>query len=148
MTPSESRPIVCATRGGQASRRTQERAIALAQERSAPLIFLFVTDPSFAGLQDGTMQAALTDELLRMGRSLLCIAEARAEKQGQEAHKAVKCGASWETIEEYLQQVNASTLIIGMPQSDAALQASEPGEVHRFAEKLRQTTDVEVIVVE
>ncbi len=32
-------PIVCATRGSEASRRTQERAITLAQERGAPLIF-------------------------------------------------------------------------------------------------------------
>ena len=38
--------IVCATRGGEASRRAQERAISLAKELEAELIFLYVTDPS------------------------------------------------------------------------------------------------------
>ena len=68
------RPIVCATRGGEVSRRTQERAVALAKERGAELIFLCVVDPSFAGLVDEAMVATLTDELQRLGRSLLSIA--------------------------------------------------------------------------
>ena len=42
-------PIVCATRGGEAGRRTQERAIALAKERGTELIFLCIFGPNFAG---------------------------------------------------------------------------------------------------
>ncbi|MBC7251063.1 MAG: universal stress protein, partial [Anaerolineae bacterium] len=39
--------ILCATRGGEASRRTQERAIALARQHNAELIFLYVFDLDF-----------------------------------------------------------------------------------------------------
>ena len=66
--------IVCATRGGEASRRTQERAIVLARERSDELVFLCVVDPNFAGPQSEAVAAALEDELKRLGRSLLNIA--------------------------------------------------------------------------
>lgn len=140
-------PIVCATRGGEASRRTQERAIALAKERGTPLIFLCAVDPSFAGPVDDELSTALADELRRLGRSLLCIAQARAREQGVEAQTHVRCGPARQTIEEYLHEVDAGTLVIGSPQADTQRQAFDTDEVHRFAEALRQTTDVEVVIV-
>jgi nucleotide-binding universal stress UspA family protein len=140
-------PIVCATRGGEASRRTQERAIALAKERDAPLVFLCAVDPSFAGPVDEGLSTALADELRRLGRSLLCIAQARAREQGVEAQTHVRCGPVRQTIEGYLHEVDASALVIGSPQAHAQRQTFDAEEVHRFAEALRQTTDVEVIVV-
>jgi hypothetical protein len=39
--------ILCATRGGEASYRTQDAAVALAKERGDELVFLFVADISF-----------------------------------------------------------------------------------------------------
>ncbi|HIQ01546.1 MAG TPA: hypothetical protein EYH30_05385, partial [Anaerolineales bacterium] len=39
--------ILCATRGGEASYRTQDAAIALARERGDSLIFLYVVDTHF-----------------------------------------------------------------------------------------------------
>jgi nucleotide-binding universal stress UspA family protein len=140
-------PIVCATRGGEASRRTQERAIALAKERDAPLIFLCAVDPGFAGPVNEELSTALADELRRLGRSLLCIAQARAREQGVEAQTHVRCGPARQIIEEYLQEVDASVLLIGSPQTDTQRQAFDAEEMHRFAEALRQTTDVEVIIV-
>ncbi len=142
------RPIVCATRGGQASRRTQERAIALAKERGTDLIFLCVADPSFVEVQDEMLAAALADELVRLGRSMVCIAQSRAQEQGLEAQTVVQCGPVWQTIEAFLRQVNAGTLVIGMPKDEARLRAFEPGEVHRFVETLRRNMDIEVIMVE
>ena len=56
-------PIVCATRGGEASRRTQEMAIALARERGAPLIFFFVVDTNFARPANQALAEALVDDL-------------------------------------------------------------------------------------
>ncbi len=140
-------PIVCATRGGEASRRTQERAITLAKERDAPLIFLCAVDPSFAGPVNDELSTALADELGRLGRSLLCIAQARAREQGVEARTHVRCGPVRQIIEEYLHEVDASALVIGLPQTHTQRQAFDAEEVHRFAEALRQTTDLEVIIV-
>jgi nucleotide-binding universal stress UspA family protein len=139
-------PIVCATRGGRACRCTQERAIQLAKERGTKLIFLFVADPSFAGPVDDALEAALTDELTRLGRSLLYIAQERAHKQGLEAEIAIRHGRVQQSIEQYIRQVNASTLVIGSPQANSVLQTFSPEELNSFATAVRQATGVEVVV--
>lgn len=140
-------PIICATRGGEASHRTQERAIALAKERNTELIFLCVVDASFAGPLDERLAAALDDELRRLGRSLLNIAEMRAQEQGVSARTVCISGLVWESIEGFLQEINANTLVIGSSRSSAIDQAFGSGDVAEFAELLRQTVGVEVIVV-
>ena len=140
-------PIICATRGGEASYRTQERAIGLAKERNTELVFLCVVDASFAGPLDERLAAALDDELKRLGRSLLNIAETRAQEQGVSARTVCISGPVWESIEGFLQEINANTLVIGSSRSSAIDHAFGSGDVAEFAESLRQTVGVEVIVV-
>lgn len=142
------RPIVCATRGGEVSRRTQQKAIKLAKEQSAPLIFLYVADYTFAGPLSDALQEALLDELLRLGRALLGIAQARAEAQGLHAQAAVRCCENVpEAIERYLEQVNASTLVIGASRVETSSQVFEPQEVEEFAHAIGQASGVEVVLV-
>ena len=50
--------ILCATRGGEASYRAQDAAIALAKERGDTLLFLYVVDLHFL---DKTSGAAVVD---------------------------------------------------------------------------------------
>jgi nucleotide-binding universal stress UspA family protein len=141
-------PIVCATRGGEASRRTQERAIELARERGDPLIFLFVSDINFMHSADEAMADALRDELDRLGKRLLCIAQARAEDQGITADMAVRHGAVRAAIVAFLQEVGASTLVLGAPDAGSGKQTFAPGELPEFAQEIRAHTGVEVVVVE
>jgi len=141
------RPIVCATRGGEVSRRTQERAIALASERDAELIFLCVVDPRFAKLADESLAASLADELQRMGESLLSIAQARAQKQNVVTRTAVLHGSAWQNIEDYVRKVDASALVIGAPRTDSTSHAFDSGNVHHLAEELHESTGVEVVLV-
>jgi nucleotide-binding universal stress UspA family protein len=140
-------PIVCATRGGEASHRTQERAIALAKERDAELTFLCIVDTGFAGPLNEKLAAALEDELKRLGCSLLHIAETRAQEQGVSAQTVCMSGPIRENIQAYLKRVEASTLVIGQSRSSVVHQAFGSGDVSDFAEMLRQTANVEVIVV-
>jgi nucleotide-binding universal stress UspA family protein len=140
-------PIVCATRGGEASRRTQERAIALAQERGEELIFLCVFDPSFAGPLNSALATALADEQRWLGTALLGIAQARARKSGLEAQAAVRSGPVLASIEEYLRQVDADTLVIGASKTAASLSSFGMDEVRGFADRVREDTGAEVIVV-
>jgi len=141
-------PIVCATRGGEGSRRTQERAIALSRERGAPLIFLFVVDASFTQPNDPALAKVLADELERLGRGLLHIAQARAQKQGINAEAALRHGAVRQTIEDYLRAVNGDVLILGVPMIGSGKQTFSPGELPKFVEEIRANTGVEVIVVD
>ncbi len=140
-------PIVCATRGGEASRRTQERAIALAKERETPLIFLCVFDSRLAERLDDALAAAVRKEQQWLGRALLGIAQARAQAQNLAAEAVVRSGPVLETIEEYLRQVDAAALVIGEPKTDSPLAAFASNRVYEFAERIQQDTGVEVIVV-
>lgn len=139
-------PIVCATRGGGASRRTQERAIALAKERDSDLVFLFVVDPSFTELVDEKLSAALTDELGRLGRSLLCIAQARAREKGTEAETEIRTGSVRQEIEKYLREVDADTLVIGAPRANSTGRAFGSENIYQLAEAIEQSTGVDVVV--
>jgi len=138
--------IVCATRGGEASRRAQERAIALAKEYSAELIFLYVADPSTYGLVSSTLAEALEDELGRMGKSLLHIAHARAHEQGVEAKMVVRCGPVRQAILDFISEVHADVLVIGAPRPGSDTQMFGKNGVHSFAEELTRATGVEVVI--
>ena len=140
-------PIVCATRGGEAGHRTQERAIALAKERGTELIFLSVFDPSFAGDLNNKLAEAVVEEQQWLGRALMSVAQARAREQGLEAGAVVRSGPVLESIEEYLCETGASALVIGEPRIDSPLSAFRPGTVHSCARHVEESTDVEVIVV-
>ncbi len=140
-------PIICATRGGEASHRTQERAITLAKERNTELIFLCVVDASFAGPLDEPLAAALDDELKRLGRSLLNIAETRAREQGVSVRTVCMSGPVWESIEKFLQETNDGTLVIGASRSNAMDQVFGSGDVSEFAESLQRVVGVEVVIV-
>ncbi len=140
-------PIVCATRGGEASRRTQERAIALARETGAPLVFLFVADTNFAQPSNPSLADALADELERLGRGLLHIARSRAEEQDVSAEMVVRHGAIRQTIIEFLHEVHASTLVLGAPGTGSEKKTFSPGELPQFAQEISSSTGVEVIVV-
>ncbi|MGD8398683.1 MAG: universal stress protein [Anaerolineae bacterium] len=141
-------PIVCATRGGEAGRRTQEQAISLAKERDAALIFLSVFDPSFAEPFGDTLAAAVVEEQRWLGRALLGAAQVRARTEGVDADAVVLCcGPVLETIEGFLRDVDASVLIIGKPKTSSTLAAFQAGTVHHFAQQVRQDTGVEVLVI-
>lgn len=141
-------PIVCATRGGEASRRTQERAIALAKETGAELIFLYVVDTTFAEAANKEMHKALINELRLLGRSLLRLAEMRAREHDLQAQLAMREGPVLETIEDFVRESDASTLVIGSPHLDEeGANTFEPNQVSGFAAALEADTGAEVIVV-
>ena len=139
--------IVCATRGGEAGRRTQERAIALTKERGTELVFLCVFDPGFAGSLSSALSAAVEEEQQWLGRALMSVAQARAREQGVKAGGVVLSGAVLESIEEFLCESGASTLVIGEAKIDSALSAFRTGTVQSCARHVEQNTDVEVVVV-
>ena len=140
--------VVCATRGGQACRRMQGKAIELARERDAELIFLYVADPAWVGPLDEPLLEALEAEMGRLGRSLVRIAHDRAQKAGVRSHMAVVHGPVRQSISDYLEQVGATTLVLGAPRSGAAPREFSEDSIDRFAESVRQETDVEVVIVD
>jgi nucleotide-binding universal stress UspA family protein len=138
---------VCATRGGEAGRRTQERAIALAKERGDELVFLCVFDPAFAGNLSDDLSEAVLQEQKWLGRTLMNVAQSRARKQGVDAHAVVCSGPVVENIEDFVRESCASTLVIGKPKVDSDLGTFKLDNVQSCAEQMVDKTGIEVVVV-
>jgi nucleotide-binding universal stress UspA family protein len=139
--------IVCATRGGEAGRRTQERAVALAKERGDELVFLCVFDPAFAGDLSPALSAAVVQEQQWLGRTLMNVAQSRARKQGVDADAVVRRGPVVESIGDFVRESCASTLVIGKPKVDSALSTLRLDNVQSCADQMVDQTGIEVLVV-
>jgi nucleotide-binding universal stress UspA family protein len=139
--------IVCATRGGEAGRRTQERAVALAKERGDELVFLCVFDPAFAGNLSDALSEAVVQEQQWLGRTLMNVAQSRARKRGVNAHAVVRSGPVVENIEDFVRESCASTLVIGEPKVDSALSAFGLDTVQSCADQMVDRTGIDVVVV-
>jgi hypothetical protein len=139
--------IVCATRGGEAGRRTQEQAIALAKERNEDLIFLCIFDPTFAGDLSDALSEAVLQEQRWLARTLMNVAQSRARVQGVNAQAVLRSGPVVDSIEDFVLESCASTLVIGQPKIDSALGALELDRVQSCAEQLVDRTGIEVVVV-
>jgi nucleotide-binding universal stress UspA family protein len=108
--------ILCATRGGEASRRTQEAVIAMAKQAGASVLFLFVVDVSFLKL---TARAVRPDvvaaEMEQMGEFLLAMACERATAQGVKAEMIVRHGPLLHALASAALQEGADAIAFGQP---------------------------------
>jgi len=107
--------ILCATRGGEASTRTQERAIALARERGARLVFVFAVDTSFLDKFVAPHTHAVDEEIEHMAEFLLAMAKERAEQAGVEADFVVREGSLVDVLVSVAQEVKATLIVLGRP---------------------------------
>lgn len=137
--------ILCATRGGEASLKTQQHAIRLARERGARLVFFFVYDTRFLDTYTAPHVPAIDGELQKMGEFLLLMAKERAEKESVEAGIVVKEGKFSEKLIEAVRETGAATVIVGHPaeKSVTTLEFLQ----NKLAVAVREATDAEVIIL-
>ena len=60
--------ILCATRGGEASYRTQQEAINLAKDRGDEIVFLYIINLEFLNKTAAPIVVDIVNELIQMGR--------------------------------------------------------------------------------
>jgi nucleotide-binding universal stress UspA family protein len=108
--------ILCATRGGEASYRTQDAVIALAKEQNDSLVFLYVVDTNFISKTERAVRPdVVATEMEHMGEFLLAMACERAEKQGVQATPCVKHGQLDAALKEAAVEEGASLVVLGRP---------------------------------
>ena len=112
--------IACATRGGEASRATEDRAIALAREQDADIIFLYVIDASFAhGLSGKFSIDVVEDDLRDIGTIILEQAVQRAQDAGVAARSVIREGNVADEIQRFVENHgNVTVLVIGHMSED------------------------------
>ncbi len=108
--------ILCATRGGEASRRTQQAVIDMAKEHGASVLFLFVVDLDFLRLTArGVRPDVVATEMEHMGEFLLAMACERATAQGVDAEMTIRHGSLVEALKSAAQEEGADAIAFGRP---------------------------------
>jgi nucleotide-binding universal stress UspA family protein len=138
--------ILCATRGGEDSYRTQDAAIALAQERGDELLFLYVVDIRFL---DKTARAVrpdvVTAEMEKMGEFLLVMAQERAQKQDVAASYVSRHGDLRRELKAAAREEMVDLVVLGQPAG--AESAFALADLEAFAAEIEAETGVETRII-
>ena len=138
--------ILCATRGGEASYRTQDAAIALAQERGDGLLFLFVVDTHFLDKAGRAVRPdVVAEEMSRMGEFLLAMAQERAQEQGVAAHYLLRRGRFRDELKAAASEEGVGLVVLGKPAGTES--TFVPASLEAFAAEIEAETGVEAVIV-
>jgi nucleotide-binding universal stress UspA family protein len=119
--------IVCATRGGEGSEPTIQKAIQLARERGCRLTFLYIADVDFMKYTTLGRTDLAAEEVSKMGEFIMLTFAERAREEGIEANCAVRKAHFREGLLRYLEETRPATLVLG---------SSKPGTAYLDAGKL------------
>lgn len=138
--------ILCPTRGGEASYRTQDAAIALAANQGKLLIFLYVVDTHFLDRTERAVRPdVVKEEMARMGEFLLAMAQERARRRGIEAEVRIRDGELREQLKEAARQEWADFVVLGRPAGEES--AFQLAALEELAAEIQAETDAEVLLV-
>ena len=138
--------ILCATRGGEASQRTQDAVIAMAREEGATILFLYVVDVEFLKVTArGVRPDVVTTELEHMGEFLLAMACERASAQGVEAETCLRHGPLVEALESAAREEGVDAVAFGRP---AGVDSSfSLVDLQNLAAKIEEDTGVKTYIL-
>lgn len=138
--------ILCATRGGEASRRTQDAVIAMAKETGASILFLFVVDVEFLKLTArGVRPDVVSTEMEHMGEFLLALACERAAAQGVHADMCLRHGSLVEALESAAREEGVDAIAFGRP---AGIESSFAlADLQRLAARIEENTGVKTYIL-
>lgn len=136
--------ILCATRGGEASWRTQDEAINLAKERGDELIFLYVADMSFLDKTAAPVVVDAEGGVERMGEFLLAMAQERAREKGLEVQVVIREGKTREEIKKAVEELEVDTIVLGLPAEGGVFREES---IRSFARDIEEETEAEVVLV-
>jgi hypothetical protein len=135
--------ILCSTRGGEASVRTQEAAIQRSKESGDELIFFYVSDVEFLAKADYALRSdVVTEEIDRMGDFLMAMAVERASKRGVEARYILRHGAFAGQLKATVEEEGITLVVLGRPANGES--AFKLDALEGLAGQIREETGVEV----
>ena len=138
--------ILCPTRGGEKSIPNQDRAISIAKERGADLIFLYVSDVHFLDHLASPILVDLEAELDEMGEFLCTMALERADKAGVRAQIMVRRGIFRQALKEVIQEHGVTTVVMGSPAEEGGI--TTPEYISGLVGWIVAETGAEVIVTD
>lgn len=139
--------ILCATRGGEASLRTQDAAIALAKEQGDDLIFLYVADSSFLNHTAAPLVIDVEARLVKMGEFQLLMAQERAAAQGISAQAIVREGKLRAELVGAARELEVDLIVLGHPVDRHEHAIFDETALQAFATSLQAVTGTEVRIL-
>jgi nucleotide-binding universal stress UspA family protein len=138
--------ILCATRGGEASLKTQDAVIAMAKEKGATILFLYVVDVEFLRLTArGVRPDVVSTELEHMGEFLLAMACERAAAQGVVAEACLRHGPLIEALESAAREEGADAIAFGRPAGPDS--SFSLGDLEALAAQLEQDLGIKSYIL-
>ena len=138
--------ILCATRGGEASSRTQDAAIALAKERGDALLFLYVVDLHFLDKTAAPLVVDVGNEVTKMGEFLLLMAQERAREAGVEASLITREGDVRQQIKAAAVEESVDLVVLGRPAEETSRFKLEA--LRTFAVEIEEGTGIPAVILE
>jgi nucleotide-binding universal stress UspA family protein len=137
--------ILCATRGGEGSHRTQDAAAALARERGDELLFVYIVDTSFLNHTAAPLVVDVEGRLERMGRFQLTMAQERVADQGVQARVLIRRGRLRTELAAAAQEEGADLIVLGRPVDQGAVLTESA--LQSLASFLEDEAGVKVLVL-
>lgn len=139
--------ILRPTRGGESSVPNQDRAIAIAKERGADLLFLYVSNVHFLDRLASAKLVDLEAQLDELGEFLLTIARERAEMAGVRATTTTRRGAFRQALEDVIKEhEEITTVVLGTAAGGTGV--TPPGYLEDLVKELLSELGLEVILVD
>jgi nucleotide-binding universal stress UspA family protein len=133
--------ILCATRGGEASLRTQDAAIARAKHSGDELVFVYIYDVEFLAFAKYALRSdVVSEEMDRMAEFLMVMATERARQQGIQARYVIRHGQLEAELAAAAKDQEATLVVLGRPGQEESRFALE--HLQELASKLQQETGV------
>jgi nucleotide-binding universal stress UspA family protein len=137
--------ILCATRGGEASYRTQQAAIALAKESGDEIVFLYIIDLHFLDKTAAPIVVNIENELEQMGQFFLLMAKERATEQGVEVRTITRRGKVQEEIINAVLDEGATRVVLGRPVGKQS--AFQESSLQSFSDEIERVTEAIPVLV-
>ena len=137
--------ILCATRGGEASYRTQQAAINLAKEDGDEIVFLYIIDLNFLDKTAAPIVVNIENELDQMGQFFLLMAKERATEQGVEVRTITRKGKVREEIINAVLDEGATRVVLGHPVGNQS--AFQESSLQSFTDEIERVTEAITVLV-
>jgi cation:H+ antiporter len=137
--------ILCATRGGQASQPTHTRAIQIAKEMNAEIIFLYVFDKNALPREATPLVINVEAQIRHMRHFLQRTAVESACQAGIRSRVIVRAGSLLEQITAIAGEESVSIAILGNPKEHGSLFKRDA--LRSLAKEIASSAGIEVIAL-
>jgi nucleotide-binding universal stress UspA family protein len=141
--------IVCAIRGGPASRPTIARSIQMAVETGLPLFFLYVVNLDFLSRTSSSRVHLISKQMQDMGEFILLTAQAEAEAKGIKAAAVVRQGNIRDEIVSLCQETNADYVVLGKPKKQTEEEnVFTHKHLNEFGQRIEEESGAKIILAD